>query len=499
MSNDDEIGEKSDMTRIEDLSEFLHQEDPEVNAVFESEEDEPPSTEGLPSLDDLEDDEEFNEFNPSLDDDDDEEDDQDSEDNDFSFSEEDEEDEEENDFSSESDFESLNDNDDEDTDDEVNFDSDEDFASSDDFESTEDGGFDSSVEFGEEGELDSEINFSDNEEDDEDSFESNNDFESESEDFSASFDNDEDQEELEGEIEPEEEETVQSFDESDSFDPPEDTVTQAPPTPVPTHIDRSEKFEDVKSFAKNITYGKIAQGGNPPFSVILRNIKFEEEVEDILIILGEHDLIPPGTETEMRQSLEGGNLLISQISEFAAIYLTHKFRRFDLDIQMGLSDELHPSKSYESDSVGLISKARVNHNKNETIRIDKSKVDIEGIITSTTPTLENFKIVEYLGIISDFIIVNEDELSSDESSSVEHERQAKGHVDQDRDDEINDVDLKISQSAIYSDLSEKLKPLCIKKNGNAIVGINYQITPLSDGSTYKISCSGSVVWIIDSN
>ncbi len=489
MSNDDEIGEKSDMTRIEDLSEFLHQDDPEVNAAFQSEDDEPPSTDSLPDLDDLEDDEEVEfettsfdnddqeddeeeiDFNTEFESDDDEnteEDSQEDGEDSFNFSSESEDDQEDDssDFETSTDFGALDNSDNDDEEDDEN--SFGDFDSSDDFNSTSD--------------FNSEVSFENDDENDAEEDEDSNDQE-----FSSSFDSDED----------EEDDFSNDIEEDQA---PEIISPPTPPIATATYIDRSEKFEDVKSFAKNITYGKIASGGNPPFSVILRNVKFEEDVEDILIILNEHELVGENSESQMRQSLEGGSLLISQISEFAAIYLTHKFRRFDLDVQMGLSDELHPSKSYESDSVGLISKSRINQNKNETTRIDKSKVDLEGIIISTTPTLENYKIVEYLGIVSDFIIVSEDELTNDEELSEYHERVAKGHVDQeDSEEEISEVDLKISQSAIYSDLSEKLKPICIKKNGNAIVGINYQITPLSDGSKYKISCSGSAVWIIDSN
>lgn len=505
MSDEDEIGEKSDMTRIEDLSEFLHQEDPDVNAALNS--DEPPSTEDLPGLDDLEDEEETlfdsededTEESPSFDlEDDSDEDysfdsnqDEESEDS-FAFEESDDEDNEEDssNFSEEDDSTldfSENDTDSEEAFDFTEDDDDEalDFTEEDSFNSTDEDTFESSDSFeNNEDESDNDFNSDFSAEDEGDSFEEE-----------TSFDSN-DEEDLEDETF-----TDENFHESSVEESPntqEDTTASVTP-PQPAYIDKSEKFDDVKSFAKNITYGKIASGGNPPFSIILRNIKFEEDVEDIMIILNEHELVTPETETAMKQSLEGGSLLISQISEYAAIYLTHKFRRFDLDVQMGLSDELHPSKSYEADSVGLISKSRINQNKKETIRIDKSKVDIESIIVSTTPTLENYKIIEYLGIISDFIIVDEEELSNDQVYSESHEREAKGHVDQSTDEEDLEIEMKISQSALYSDLSDRLKPICIKKNANAVVGVNYQITPLSDGSKYKISCSGSAVWIVDNN
>lgn len=510
MSDEDEIGEKSDLTRIEDLSEFLHKDDADVDAALDKSDEPPapPSLDELPGIDDLEseesidepldfshDDSEETDFNLDDSDYDSDEDDYSAEDSNFES--------EESDFSSddssfspeETDFSSSD----------ADFDSSDEFNSPDtsfnseenDF-SSEDTNFDDQDDEISSEEEEEEDDF-DNEETDFSSSDSNEEFDeadSSISDFSQDEQIEEDEESL---FDNEQEELPES--DLQAPDPLESTLTTDSPPSFETpkrHIDQSEKFEDVKSFAKNITYGKISNGGNPPFSIILRNVRFEEDAEDILIILSEHGLLDPSSETAMRQSLEAGSLLISQISEFAAIYLTHKFRRFDLDIQMGLSDELHPSKFYDSDSVGLVSKTRMNQNKNETTRIEKSKVELESILLSTTPTLENFRIVEYLGIVSEFVVIDEHELLNDEKLSTIHDREAKGHADSQVEVE-SDADLNLGHTAIYQDLSEKLRPKCLKKNGNAIVGINYQITPLLGGEKYKVSCSGSSVWVIDNN
>ncbi|OUR97219.1 hypothetical protein A9Q84_12905 [Halobacteriovorax marinus] len=506
MSDEDEIGEKSDLTRIEDLSEFLHQDNADVDAALKDKEEElpsPPSLDELPAIDDLESDE------------------LDSEES--SFESDDEFTSEETDFSSDetsfdSDESTFGSDDSTFDSEESSFDSDDTETDTDEFSSEETDFSSDETNFeSDDSEFKVEETSFDSDDDDDTSdelSESSDEFETEETDFSSdesSFDTEDeaddsefsseetsfDSEELSEDEEPEE---VQEFEEQPMA---EETTTTAPietaaPLSTPRHIDRSEKFEDVKAFAKNITYGQIATGGNPPFSIILRNVKFEEDAEDILIILSEHGLLDPSSETAMRDSLESGSLLISQISEFAAIYLTHKFRRFQLDIQMGLSDELHPSKSYESDSVGLVSKSRMHQNKNETTRIEKSKVELESILLTTTPTLENFRIIEYLGIVTEFIVINEEELLEDDKLNSIHEREAKGHPDSEIEIDL-EAEVTLGHSAIYQDLSEKLRPKCLKKNGNAVVGINYQITPLSSGEKYKISCSGSAVWVIDNN
>ena len=60
---------------------------------------------------------------------------------------------------------------------------------------------------------------------------------------------------------------------------------------------------------------------------------------------------------------------------------------------------------------------------------------------------------------------------------------------------------QVSLNDIYQSLVEKCKAHAINKKGNALIGINFQITPLllddaiNVHSRYQITCSGSVVWI----
>ena len=244
------------------------------------------------------------------------------------------------------------------------------------------------------------------------------------------------------------------------------------PAPQP----QQDKFEEVREFAKSLTYGKVEKGGNPPFSLILRNIKYREDVEDIKIILGEHNLLS----SEMEQSLPRGSILISQISEYAAIYLAHKFRRFDLDIQVGLSDELHPTQSYENDARGLIGRENQSMEQNKTEQRNlKEGVgasgDTDSVILTTTPIIEGHKILRYIDVITKEGIMTEEEFAS-----------------------IKDD----PQNPFYGKLTEKLRLAAIKRKGNAVVGIHYQFTPLVGDQNqgghnpvrYKITCTGSVVF-----
>ena len=64
--------------------------------------------------------------------------------------------------------------------------------------------------------------------------------------------------------------------------------------PQPTYVEPMtppEKFEEVKNFAQNFSYGQIQGGGNPPFSIIIRNLKYTEDKEDIITILSDFALV----------------------------------------------------------------------------------------------------------------------------------------------------------------------------------------------------------------
>lgn len=265
----------------------------------------------------------------------------------------------------------------------------------------------------------------------------------------------------------------------DSFDSPEQQEEQTLPT-------AREAFQEVKDFGNAITYGQVTVGGNPPFSIILRRLKFLEDGQRIIEILREHGLCDESNEKDYQQGLSNGSMIISQLSEYSAIYLAHKFRRFHLEALVGLSDEIHPSKSYDMDYRGLIRKESITQNKSENISLEDQVIEVKAILLSTTPTLENYRIERYLGLVSTHIMVDESEFQKLQ------------------DVEISDNQVTSDQllEELYQSLAEALKVKAFKLAANAVIGINYQITPLINQSAvaqtpsirYKISCTGNAVW-----
>lgn len=259
--------------------------------------------------------------------------------------------------------------------------------------------------------------------------------------------------------------------ESPIFDEFPEEVQELAPISEPS-FQKPETFEDLKKFAEHTSPTGMGVEGNPSFSVLLKDIKYIEDVQDILSLLKELELLTDSEET-VKQRLLRGHLLVPRISEFAAIFLAHKLRRFDIDIQVGLSDEIHPPKHQEKSETGIVSKSNLYQNQSHQFQFDNSKLELSQIIISTSSNLVGHQVLKYVGVASEHKILD--------SVIVENEAS----------DEI---------PTHYSELANKLKAHAVKANANAIIGLSYQLTPIpseygSGQSKYRLSCTGNLVWV----
>ncbi len=256
-----------------------------------------------------------------------------------------------------------------------------------------------------------------------------------------------------------------------SFEAPILDVPTPVYTPEPVYK-QPETFEEIKRFAEESSFSGMGAEGNPSFSVLVRNVKFIEDVNDIIIMMKELNLLSD-TEEETRKRLTRGHLLIPRVSEYAAILLTHKLRRFDIDIQMGLSDEIHPPKHHEAPEAGLSSKHSLHQNQSHNFHFDHPKLEISQVIISASPTLQGYQVIRYLGVASEHRTVPSDLVEDESNEEVPR---------------------------YYQELAQKLRAHAVKANSNAIVGLNYQLTPIpseygGSGHKYRLSCTGNLVWV----
>ncbi|MFZ4713560.1 MAG: hypothetical protein ACOYL6_07610 [Bacteriovoracaceae bacterium] len=269
-----------------------------------------------------------------------------------------------------------------------------------------------------------------------------------------------------------------------------------------------ENFEEIKQFATHLSYGDVTLGGNPPFSIVLKNIQYVEDAEDLLIILKEHGVIKDNNEETFRKSLQRGTLIVSHISEYSAVYLCHKFRRFNLDVLMGLSDEIHPPKTNEeTPNRGLINKKGIKQNYQDHFDINHEKIDLKKIIITTTNLIEAHEIKRYIGVASEHFLLGAESFIVDSEKNEREERTLLSSTLQrirKVKDLTKDMNLEIKEKKptvkeLYDQLGEKIKIQVLKMGGNAMVGVQYQIQSLSGNEyhtelKYKLTCTGTVVW-----
>lgn len=245
-----------------------------------------------------------------------------------------------------------------------------------------------------------------------------------------------------------------------------------PPPAQEREYKAPETFSDVKTFSESSSFTTTATEANPSFSVLLKDIRYLEDVTDILALLKEFNLLN-GSEEQTKERLMRGSFLIPRISEYVAIFLAHKLRRFDIDIQLGLSDEIHPPKHQEKPEIGIVSKHNLYQNQGHHFQFEDSKLDINQIIVAATPSLEGYQVIRYLGVASEHQVVDSEVIMDEESVEVPKH---------------------------YKELASRLKAHALKANANAVLGLNYQLTPLPSefgigGNKYRLTCTGNLVWV----
>lgn len=422
---------KNDLTRIEDLSEFLHQGDDELDKLL-SDLDES-------SEDSNEEDEAEIELAP------------------FEYSNNSEENSDDDTYESEEEF--YNDNNEDDSYDEAEYAFDE-SGLDDDVDHEDDqevGQEDDQTDFNEDFENNFEDDFDNNQDEnveytEDDQIEDQEGEEAEEAEIELSpF-----EEEAETEAEPETEEDNNTLDvelpqqeeliapEVQAYEQVETPLTATPETVAP-EVKMAQDFAEVRDFAANSTYGKVAIGGNPPFSILMQGIIPGEYDESILAILNEHGLLGDN-EDLYRTGLESGQLLIAQIGEFSAIYLAGKLRRYCRVIKLGLAHEIHASPNYDhNDQRGLTGPRSINQNKTKRFVRNDKDFNQEDVLLSSSHFVPGYLITHSLGPMQINEVIDGNEFN----------------------------DIKSINLIEY--FSDQFKESAFKKGANAIISIHFTV------------------------
>ncbi len=249
-------------------------------------------------------------------------------------------------------------------------------------------------------------------------------------------------------------------------------------------------FDEVKNFATNFTYGTVEGEGNPPYSLKLKNIKYLDDADNIQILLKEFEIINDKNKEDYELALKLGNVLIPQISEYTAIILAHKLRRFDLDIEIGLSDEIHPSKEQDKLNRGLLKKENLKQNITEKNKLNSLSSKKHEFLTAISNTVQGKKVSRYLGIITTSLFVNKEDI--ERLSFVQSELQNKQLEESTALDYQNfctDFDEQ------HLNLVNVLKNKAIKNSANALLGIQFNLNLINSNheTLYQLTCSANQV------
>ena len=238
---------------------------------------------------------------------------------------------------------------------------------------------------------------------------------------------------------------------SDNHKPDEESPEPVAALPAAS---KKEDFSDVKQFAENLVIGKIQTNANPPYSILLTGLEDGEDAEDIIGILNEYGLTEEGQESLYRKALNCGTLLISQISEYSAVLLSHRLRRFNAQIKVGHSSLLHPPKNYEGDSFKIQTSSSLFQDREEKEDFSNTSQN-QDILHTNLDFVEGYQVLRYLGIVHVEKVIELEKSSS------------------------KDIEIDIYKGDLVSDLDKKAR----NKGANALLGIRFQSHTSAQNST----------------
>ena len=250
--------------------------------------------------------------------------------------------------------------------------------------------------------------------------------------------------------------------------------------------EKLDAFDYFKIPRKNITFG--------------RWIRHSRWWPDYQVRLFKKDKVIWPKIIHRQPKVAGNGYIIEPKEEFALLH--HNYQNIDEYLSKFQryakyeAKEIFESKHYDDHPKGLVTKNNLHQNKTDHSFIS-NETGSPSIILSTMTSLQNFEILKYLDIVTATQTISEQELSEFSKPSSETPLPSK--------EEKNNYTLKLADT--YAFLAAELKQKALKKGGNAVIGITYQITPLRPTPThkkpeeiqYKISCTGNIVLVRDVN
>jgi hypothetical protein len=208
----------------------------------------------------------------------------------------------------------------------------------------------------------------------------------------------------------------------------------------------------------------------PAFHLIVKLNSTEDSLKEELL----DDLKPCGLDEAIKQSLisqlQRGEMLIPRLSEYSVIMLLQKWRHHPLSFSLNLVQE----EASESLLAQVSAQMQPRLSQSSQFKKAETMQQSEQVLVTTLPSLEGHHIKEYLGLIHEHLLIPTDEMRF----------QKQDHVEE-----------------FYDQLLTQLKMKAQSKQANAILGLNYHLSPLKEApelgqSFYKLSATGNLAQVI---
>lgn len=230
-------------------------------------------------------------------------------------------------------------------------------------------------------------------------------------------------------------------------------------------------------YNQSTSFGHLPTSANPAFGLKLENLD-PRYTDDIIEILEDFQLLKNNAEKDYRLSLNNGNLLISQINEFLTIQLASKLKRFGAHMIMGPSDLIFNSKIIKEKSPrGLHTKRFKDQSKRGSEELVAPEIDSNhDFYIHFQNTDLHFETENHLGAVTASQIIEEDDLKR----SAHAQRMLDENTENISTDE---KDLYQRYANLLEENKEKLinilKAKAILKNANSLSNLQFQINTQS--------------------
>lgn len=278
----------------------------------------------------------------------------------------------------------------------------------------------------------------------------------------------------------------ESFQEETLFSMHEETINSPPAVPtvietknksettkLSTNVDfittqkenkGQEDFSDLKSFQSKIYISENFNiEGNPPYSLLISEIKYQEDIDALIEMLFKYQIINDANKEQAIRLMNKGTYLISRINEYAAIILAHQLKKFSFHYSFGLSEHIHPLKTLDDPDVGIMTKRSLFQNTQSEYDSDKLALRPDNIIISSNSQVTGYSKQRHIDHI-----------------------QASIEVDKGEDILMSDQNVK--------KLEHKIRLKASEMGGNSVLNLQYQVIHLSKG-LYEILGTGNLTWI----